>query len=126
MNAPPATTMHRLRSVARLAALAAGLMAGGCVGGVEAPVPTLHVSDLFRPHDDPDDHWDLATQYALAFQGRVDLRGVMIDFPKAARAVGRSPSGRGWRHRSGGCERVCGLDARSAYAGDHSRLGLMS
>jgi len=50
-----------------------------------APVPTLHVSDLFRPHDDPDDHWDLATQYALAHHGRVDLRGVLIDFPKPER-----------------------------------------
>jgi hypothetical protein len=49
------------------------------------PTPTLHVSDLFRPHNDPDDHWDLATQYALALQGKLDLRGVMIDYPQPKR-----------------------------------------
>ena len=48
--------------------------AGGVFGSDAKPVPTLHVTDLFRPHNDPDDHWDLATQYALACQGRVDLR----------------------------------------------------
>ena len=45
----------------------------------------IHVSDLFRPHDDPDDHWDLACVYALACQGRVNLRGVLIDYPKPER-----------------------------------------
>jgi hypothetical protein len=44
-------------------------------------VPMLHVSDLFRPHNDPDDHWDLACVYALAHQRRADLRGVLIDYP---------------------------------------------
>jgi hypothetical protein len=44
-------------------------------------VPMLHVTDLFRPHNDPDDHWDLACAYALAYQGRADLHGVLIDFP---------------------------------------------
>ena len=57
--------------------------AGGVFGSDAKPVPTLHVTDLFRPHIDPDDHWDLATQYALACQGRVDLRGVMVDHPNA-------------------------------------------
>ncbi|MCX7825892.1 MAG: hypothetical protein N2689_10080, partial [Verrucomicrobiae bacterium] len=50
-----------------------------------APVPVLHVTDLFRPHGDPDDHWDLACVYALAHQGRVDLRAVMVDYPPASR-----------------------------------------
>ena len=46
--------------------------------------PTIHVTDLFRPHDDPDDHWDLATQFALAKSGGIDLRGVIIDYPSTA------------------------------------------
>jgi hypothetical protein len=50
------------------------------------PVPTLHTTDLYRPHDDPDDHWDLASQYALAWQGKVDLRGVVIDYPRRTNA----------------------------------------
>ncbi len=45
------------------------------------PVPMLHVSDLFRPHNDPDDHWDLACVYSLAWQRHVDLRGILIDYP---------------------------------------------
>lgn len=57
-----------------------------CMAEAAAPVPTLHVTDLFRPHNDPDDHWDLATQYALAWQGKVDLRGVMIDYPQPGRS----------------------------------------
>lgn len=48
-------------------------------------VPMLHVSDLFRPHNDPDDHWDLACAYALTQQGRADLLGVLIDFPQGGR-----------------------------------------
>lgn len=49
------------------------------------PVPMIHVTDLFRPHNDPDDHWDLACVYALAHQGRVDLRGILIDYPQQNR-----------------------------------------
>jgi hypothetical protein len=48
----------------------------------------LHVTDLFRPHIDPDDHWDLACAYALAYQDAVDLAGVLIDYPPAG---GRDP-----------------------------------
>lgn len=66
-----------MRSWVRLAVCAAVALRAGA-----EPVPTLHVTDLFRPHDDPDDHWDLATQFALAHQGRIDLRGVMIDHPR--------------------------------------------
>lgn len=41
----------------------------------------LHQTDLFHPHGDPDDHWDLACVYALAFRGDTRLKGVLIDFP---------------------------------------------
>jgi Inosine-uridine preferring nucleoside hydrolase len=44
-------------------------------------VPVLHVTDLFRPHMDPDDHWDLACVYALAHRGDINLKGVLIDYP---------------------------------------------
>jgi hypothetical protein len=44
-------------------------------------IPVLHATDLFRPHIDPDDHWDLACVYALAYQGDIDLKGVLIDYP---------------------------------------------
>lgn len=45
------------------------------------PVPLIHQTDLFRPHFDPDDHWDLACVYALAAQENFDLKGVLIDYP---------------------------------------------
>jgi len=43
--------------------------------------PVLHTTDLFRPHMDPDDHWDLACIYALAHRGDIDLMGILIDHP---------------------------------------------
>jgi hypothetical protein len=51
----------------------------------QCPVPMIHVTDLFRPHDDPDDHWDLACVFALAAEGKADLRGVLIDYPRPER-----------------------------------------
>lgn len=50
----------------------------------------LHVTDLFRPHMDPDDHWDLACVYALACRGDIELHGVLIDHPPE-NAKGRNP-----------------------------------
>lgn len=41
----------------------------------------LHQTDLFRPHNDPDDHWDLACAYALAVRGLASLSGILIDHP---------------------------------------------
>jgi hypothetical protein len=46
----------------------------------------LHVTDLFRPHMDPDDHWDLACVYALAYRGDIDLKGIVIDHPPKGKA----------------------------------------
>lgn len=43
-------------------------------------VPMLHQTDLFHPHADPDDHWDLACIYALAYGGEIELKGILIDF----------------------------------------------
>jgi len=53
---------------------------------VAAGTPLLHVTDLFHPHGDPDDHFDLAVTYALARRGAFDLRGVVIDYPPHFRA----------------------------------------
>lgn len=50
----------------------------------------LHQTDLFRPYIDPDDHWDLACVYALAVAEKLDLGGVLIDFPPDHHP-GRSP-----------------------------------
>lgn len=47
-------------------------------------VPVLHQTDIFHHHADPDDHWDLACQFALAYLGETDLKGILIDYPPRA------------------------------------------
>jgi hypothetical protein len=44
-------------------------------------IPMIHATDLYHIHCDPDDHWDLATIYALGYLGNVDLLGILIDYP---------------------------------------------
>ncbi len=46
-----------------------------------AAVPVVYTTDLFHPHGDPDDHFDLACVFALAKAGFVDLKGIVMDYP---------------------------------------------
>ncbi|MBP7936910.1 MAG: nucleoside hydrolase [Phycisphaerae bacterium] len=39
-------------------------------------VPYIHSTDLLHPHEDPDDHFDLATAYALE---ELDIRAILLD-----------------------------------------------
>jgi hypothetical protein len=39
-------------------------------------VPIIYSSDLFHPHDDPDDHFDLATLFAIR---EFDIRAILLD-----------------------------------------------
>ncbi len=39
-------------------------------------VPFIYTTDLYHPHDDPDDHFDLATLFAIP---EFDLRAIVID-----------------------------------------------
>ncbi len=41
----------------------------------------IHQTDLFHPHEDPDDHWDLACIYALALAGDIEFESILIDCP---------------------------------------------
>ena len=55
------------------------LMLGGVKAGAAAPpqtVPVIYSSDLHHPHVDPDDHFDLATLFALP---ELDVRAVILD-----------------------------------------------
>lgn len=45
----------------------------------------LHQTDLFRPHGDPDDHFDLATLFSLALRGQAKIAGIVIDSPPPRR-----------------------------------------
>ncbi len=52
-------------------------------------VPILYSTDLFHPHGDPDDHFDLATLFAVA---ELDIRGVVLDVgARQTKAPGRIP-----------------------------------
>jgi hypothetical protein len=67
----------RLLAVCLLAALLAP--AAFAVGAAPGSVPVIHITDLYHPHNDPDDHFDLATLFAIpAF----DIRAVVIDMGK--------------------------------------------
>ena len=56
------------------------VLRGAGTGSQKKPPAVIHTTDLFRPYCDPDDHWDLACQFALAYTGQIDLQGVLIDF----------------------------------------------
>ncbi|MBN2024452.1 MAG: nucleoside hydrolase [Pirellulales bacterium] len=63
-----------MRIVALTCALAAALAA---TSAAQTPrVPVLYSTDLFHPHNDPDDHYDLATLFAL---DELDIRGIVFD-----------------------------------------------
>jgi hypothetical protein len=51
--------------------------AGG--GTVRKRIPFIHGTDLFHPHDDPDDHFDLATVFAMP---ELDVRAILLDLGK--------------------------------------------
>lgn len=60
-----------------------------CVPAVAAPpkIPIIHSTDLFHPHTDPDDHYDLACLFAIA---EFDIRGVVLDLGETqAQRTGR-------------------------------------
>ncbi len=46
------------------------------LGPSEKRVPLIYGTDLFHPHDDPDDHLDLANVFALR---EVDVKGIILD-----------------------------------------------
>jgi len=56
------------------------------------PVPVIHMTDLYHPHMDPDDHWDAACVYALAAAGRYDLRLVALDPPPYGKWIEWEPA----------------------------------
>ena len=41
----------------------------------------IYQTDLYHPHNDPDDHFDIATIVSLASQGLINLEEIIIDYP---------------------------------------------
>ena len=46
------------------------------IATAESKIPVIYCSDLFHPHDDPDDHFDLACMYAIP---EFDIKAVILD-----------------------------------------------
>jgi hypothetical protein len=59
----------------RVALLVSGLISNASAEAGRT-VPVIYCTDLFHPHDDPDDHFDLATLYAMP---ELDIKGVVLD-----------------------------------------------
>jgi hypothetical protein len=67
-----------LRLCCLLFALALGLCpaSGADLRSAKPSLPLIHCTDLFHPHGDPDDHFDLATLYGIP---GLDLKAVILD-----------------------------------------------
>ncbi|MBN1343333.1 MAG: nucleoside hydrolase [Phycisphaerae bacterium] len=63
-------------SVILVPLLLAVIAAQALAEGNPNSVPIIYTTDLYHPHDDPDDHFDLATLFAIP---EFDLRAVVID-----------------------------------------------
>lgn len=46
----------------------------------------IHMTDIFHPHGDPDDHYDLALVFALHKAGLLNVERILMDYPPAHRA----------------------------------------
>ena len=51
-------------------------------------VPVIHQTDCYHYHGDPDDHYDLACQFALAYSGLIDLKGILMEYPVEDEQIG--------------------------------------
>lgn len=78
-------TMSRRNALKTMATLAAGAALPGRAFAAPAGarpasrIPLLHITDLYHPPQDPDDHLDLATIIGLP---EYDLRGVVLDITR--------------------------------------------
>ena len=70
-----AACLYRLLTGIIGAVLGWGLSVGAAAEATRS-VPVIYCTDLFHPHDDPDDHFDLATLYAMP---ELDIKGIVLD-----------------------------------------------
>jgi hypothetical protein len=60
----------------RFVSLVPALVLCGGLAVAGEKVPIVYSTDLFHPHTDPDDHYDLACLFAIA---EFDIRGIILD-----------------------------------------------
>ncbi len=64
---------HKIIQIGILAGLVLGIAGAVCAGD---SVPVIYCTDLFHPHEDPDDHFDLACLYAIP---QLDVKVIILD-----------------------------------------------
>lgn len=77
-------------TIAAAQVLLAGVMPVAADGAEpKRRVPMVYATDLFHPHDDPDDHFDLATVLAMP---ELDVKAILLDLgAKQEKKPGRIP-----------------------------------
>ncbi len=69
--------LRRFHSVLRAARnVLLAVFAATALHAFAAGIPVVYCTDLFHPHDDPDDHFDLATLFALP---ELDVKAILLD-----------------------------------------------
>jgi xylan 1,4-beta-xylosidase len=82
-------TARGLRGLVTVTLIALCVAWGASAQDRSPPRPVIYCTDLFHPHQDPDDHFDLAAIYALE---EIDVRGIVLDQgEKQERRPGRIP-----------------------------------
>jgi len=66
--------------------------------GEPGSVPIVYVTDLYHPHDDPDDHVDLATLFAIP---EFDIRAIVIDLGEHGKGRAGTPAIEQMMHLTG-------------------------
>jgi hypothetical protein len=63
------------------------ISAGDVLADADVPpkkFPVIYCADLFHPHEDPDDHFDIATLYAIP---EIDIKAIILDQGKRQQAA---------------------------------------
>ncbi|MCK5860849.1 MAG: nucleoside hydrolase, partial [Candidatus Hydrogenedentes bacterium] len=66
-----------MKYITRMSFLVILLLAGVTgIAAADEKIPVIYCTDLFHPHDDPDDHFDAACMYAIP---EFDIKAVILD-----------------------------------------------
>lgn len=77
----PTVSLILYLGLAIIASLPANAFTGNGWKKPRQAIPMVHATDLYHPHADPDDHFDLASLYSLSHWGLLDLKGILVDYP---------------------------------------------
>lgn len=99
--------------------LAIVVLAAAASRSAAADVPIVYSSDLYHPHEDPDDHFDLATLFSL---DELDIRGIILDGgQRQLQAPGKIPVEQMFKLAGRKAPYAIGLAQRLASPGDKAQ-----